>query len=291
MTLTQLEYFLALAEHRSFSLAAKACGVTQPTLSAQFQKLEEELGHALVDRKSQPLSLTPMGQSLLRQAAQTVQSAETLKSMVEQFEHPLHGTLRLGVVAPLGSLHGAFWHAQIQAACPNVEIRWVEADPAELQRALQQAELDALLTQSEGWNGQGQLTPLFEESWWALAPSVDSVRPALSDAKAWLMGSAALATTRYASIHGWREGETSRFVSESVLGRAHMASQLMKWVLLAESELDMLPQEIRKRAHRMPNENRTLLWVQGMHAKNWEIQEKVRDILQEHLPSALVRAQ
>ena len=53
MTLTQLEYFIALAEHRNFSAAAKACGVSQPTLSAQFHKLEEELGHTLVDRKCQ----------------------------------------------------------------------------------------------------------------------------------------------------------------------------------------------------------------------------------------------
>lgn len=291
MTLTQLDYFVALAEHRSFSQAAKACGVTQPTLSAQFQKLEEELGHALVDRKAQPLVLTPMGQSLVRQAAQTVQSAETIKALVAQFEHPVEGKLRLGLVAPLCGLHAANWHSALLAVHPFVDLHWIEGHPAELQQALAQAELDAIITQGEGWNGQGKLTPFCQESWWALAPSSESKMPAWTDSVAWLMGSKDSAVTRFAALQGWKDTASSPYQSDGVLGRARMAIHLQKWVLLSESELEFLPPEYQKRAQRLSSSPRTLVWVHGMHAKNVDVQKSVLSVLQERLPAGLEKVQ
>lgn len=291
MTLTQLEYFLALAEHRSFSQAAKACGVTQPTLSAQFQKLEEELGHALVDRKAQPLVLTPMGQSLREQAAQTVQSAATIHSLVDQFEHPVAGVLRLGVVAPLASVHGAFWHGVLQAACPGVEMVWVEGEPAELQQQLLQAEVDAVLTQAESWSGQGQVFPLFQEVWWVLGPSLEAQMPSWSDAKAWLMGSDLEAATRYAYSFGWRRSGELGPQLTSVFGRANLAARTGKWMLVSESEVEMLSPSMQKRARPMSEWERTLIWVRGTHAKNEEVQARVRDVLAGRLPSGLRSAQ
>ena len=291
MTLTQLEYFLALAEFQSFSQAAKACGVTQPTLSAQFQKLEEELGHALVDRKAQPMALTPMGQSLIGQARQTLQSAEGIKRLVDDFEHPVVGRLRLGIVAPLAGIHGAEWYAAVQAACPHVELDLVEANPAELQQALQQAELDAVLTQSEGWTGQGQTIILFHEAWWALAPKEEALLPAWSDGKAWLMGSEALAATRFARLNGWKAQAAPGFQSDSVYGRASVGARTGKWVLLSESELELLPAWMQKRARPMPNAQRIVMWVSGLHAKNEAVQERVREVLASRVLPGLRSAQ
>jgi DNA-binding transcriptional LysR family regulator len=291
MTLTQLEYFLALAEFQSFSQAAKACGVTQPTLSAQFQKLEEELGHALVDRKAQPMALTPMGQSLLGQARQTLQSAEGIKRLVDDFEHPVVGRLRLGIVAPLAGIHGAEWYAAVQAACPHVELDLVEANPADLQQALQQAELDAVLTQSEGWTGQGQTTVLFQEAWWALAPKEEALLPAWSDGQAWLMGSEALAATRFARLNGWKAQAAPGFQSDSVYGRASVGARTGKWVLLSESELELLPAWMQKRARPVPNAQRSVMWVRGLHTKNEAVQERVRAVLASRVLPGLRSAQ
>ena len=291
MTLTQLEYFLALAEHQSFSQAAKACGVTQPTLSAQFQKLEEELGHALVDRRAQPLTLTGMGFSLLEQARQTVQSAEGIMRLVDDFEHPVAGQLRLGIVTPLAGIHGATWFSMLQANCPQVELRMVEAHPGDLQKALQQAEVDAILTQSEGWSGQGQCTLLFQESWWAVAPQEEAVLPSWTDAHAWLMGSEELATTRFAVQKGWKSPGSQAYHSDSVYGRAAMGARSGKWVLLSESELELLPAWMQKRARPVPHAQRGLVWVRGTHAKNEAVQERVREVLSSRILPGLRSAQ
>ena len=291
MTLTQLEYFLALAEFQSFSHAAKACGVTQPTLSAQFQKLEEELGHALVDRKAHPMTLTPMGQSLLGQARQTLLSAEGIKRLVDDFEHPVVGRLRLGMVAPLAAIHGAEWFSAVQAAYPQVELDIVEANPADLQQALQKEELDAVLTQSEGWTGQGQTTVLFQEAWWALAPKEEALLPAWSDGKHWLMGSEELAATRFARQEGWKSQAAQGFQSDSVYGRASVGARTGKWVLVSESELELLPEWMQKRAQHVPHAQRSLIWVRGLHATNEALQERLRAVLASRVLPGLRSAQ
>ena len=280
MTLTQLEYFLALAEHQSFSLAAKACGVTQPTLSAQFQKLEEELGHTLIDRKSQPVVLTPVGKAMFQQAAQTIKSAEAIKLLVDQFVHPLKGSLRLGILAPLGEIYGEQWYRAIHSALPSVEIQFVEGHHKALYALLNQAQLDAILTQGNDWNGQGLTEPMFEEAWWALSPKdQEAIPPALSEKEKWLFGPIEGASSQFAFKRGWPGEESGEYFSDSVSGRIQFGPLLDKWVLLTESEWMRLNPEIQKRAFRLNAEPRTLFWVQGVHSSNKAIQDRVRDEL------------
>ena len=280
MTLTQLEYFLALAEHQSFSQAAKACGVTQPTLSAQFQKLEEELGHTLIDRKSQPVVLTPLGKAMFQQAAQTIKSAEGIKLLVDQFVQPLKGSLRLGILAPLGEIYGGEWYQAIHSALPAVEIQIVEGHHKELYALLMQAQLDAILTQGNDWKGQGLTEPLFEEAWWALSPKVqDAVPPAWSEKDKWLFGPVEGASSQFALNRGWSEEESVEYSSGSLSGRIQFGPLLNKWVLLTESEWMRLNPELQKRAFRLNVEPRTLIWVQGVHSSNKAIQDRVRDEL------------
>ena len=287
MTLTQLEYFLALVEHRSFSRAAKECGVTQPTLSAQFQKLEEELGHPLLDRKSKPMALTPMGNALIEQAKYTVESASAIRTLVDQFEHPVVGELRLGILAPLGSIHGAFWQGVLSQACPQISLQMEEAPAHSLQKKLAQAELDAAIVQLEGWNAPGSVHPLFEESWWALAPQVGGKPPVLTHSEAWLMGPEEEATTRYAISQGWKASKNAQVHLTSLYGRANLAVRGDLWVLLAESELALLPPEAQKRAQLWGGPSRVLAWVQGIHTAPTEVHTRVLAALKDRLPSSL----
>ena len=80
MTLQQLEYVVAVAEHRHFLKAAEACDVTQPTLSSMVQKLEEELGVKIFNRRVKPIALTPVGETIVAQARQTLVQAQRLKA-------------------------------------------------------------------------------------------------------------------------------------------------------------------------------------------------------------------
>jgi LysR family hydrogen peroxide-inducible transcriptional activator len=82
MTITQLYYLIAVAEHQNFTIAAEKLFVTQPTLSMQVAKLEEELNIKLFDRSSKPIKLTSVGKKILEQARRVVIEAERIKDIV-----------------------------------------------------------------------------------------------------------------------------------------------------------------------------------------------------------------
>ena len=101
MTLTQLEYIVALDTHRHFALAAEKCFITQPTLSIQIQKLEEELGVKIFDRTKQPVIPTEIGTNIIRQARITLREAHLIKQMINDQKDTLSGDLRMGIIPTL----------------------------------------------------------------------------------------------------------------------------------------------------------------------------------------------
>jgi LysR family hydrogen peroxide-inducible transcriptional activator len=98
MTITQLQYVLAVAEHKNFTLAAEKCFVTQPTLSMQIQKIEEELNIQIFDRTKKPIQLTDIGQKIVNQAKNIVNEADRMKDIVEQQKGFIGGEFKLGII-------------------------------------------------------------------------------------------------------------------------------------------------------------------------------------------------
>ncbi len=98
MTITQLQYVLAVAEHKNFTLAAEKCFVTQPTLSMQIQKIEEELNVQIFDRSKKPIQLTDIGQKIVNQAKKIVIEADRIKDIVEHQKGFIGGEFRLGII-------------------------------------------------------------------------------------------------------------------------------------------------------------------------------------------------
>jgi LysR family hydrogen peroxide-inducible transcriptional activator len=98
MTITQLQYVLAVAEHKNFTLAADKCFVTQPTLSMQIQKVEEELKIQIFDRTKKPIQLTDIGQKIVNQAKNIVNEADRMKDIVEQQKGFIGGEFKLGII-------------------------------------------------------------------------------------------------------------------------------------------------------------------------------------------------
>lgn len=98
MTITQLQYVLAVAEHRNFTLAAEKCFVTQPTLSMQIQKVEEELGVLIFDRSKKPIQLTDIGLKIVNQAKNIVNESTRIKDIVDQQKGFIGGEFRLGII-------------------------------------------------------------------------------------------------------------------------------------------------------------------------------------------------
>ncbi|MFN8804754.1 MAG: LysR substrate-binding domain-containing protein [Bacteroidota bacterium] len=101
MTLTQLEYIVALDTHRHFVAASERCFVTQPTLSMQIQKLEEELGVKIFDRTKQPVIPTEIGEGIIAQARLVLREAQKVKQMIVDQKDALAGELRIGIIPTL----------------------------------------------------------------------------------------------------------------------------------------------------------------------------------------------
>lgn len=101
MTLIQLEYIVALDTHRRFAIAAEKCFVTQPTLSMQIQKLEEELGVKIFDRTKQPVIPTEIGANIIAQARVTLRESTMIKQLIRDQKDTLSGDLRIGIIPTL----------------------------------------------------------------------------------------------------------------------------------------------------------------------------------------------
>ena len=102
MTLTELRYIVAVARERHFGRAAEACFVSQPTLSVAIKKLEEELELKLFERGGSEVSVTPLGDEIVRQAQQVLEMASAIRETAKRGKDPLAGALRLGVIYTIG---------------------------------------------------------------------------------------------------------------------------------------------------------------------------------------------
>jgi len=98
MTITQLRYTLAVAKHGNFTVASEKCFVTQPTLSMQIQKLEEELGVIIFNRSTKPLRITEVGEKILIQARKIVEESSRMNDIVSEEKGIIGGTLKVGII-------------------------------------------------------------------------------------------------------------------------------------------------------------------------------------------------
>lgn len=101
MTLTQLNYIIAVEKFRNFGQAAEACDVTQPTLSMQVQKLEEQFGVLLFDRSHQPIKITPIGEMIIAQARHVVREAARIEEVLKEQKGEISGEVKIGIIPTL----------------------------------------------------------------------------------------------------------------------------------------------------------------------------------------------
>lgn len=145
MTLRELRYLVALAEHRHFGRAADACHVTQPTLSAQLRKLESYLGQVLVDRDDRQLRLTPVGQQIVERAQRILAEADGILRLTRLRREPLEGLLTLGVIPTLAPYYLPHLLRLVDLSFPKLQLVVHEGLTSELCRRLDEQALDAAL--------------------------------------------------------------------------------------------------------------------------------------------------
>ena len=145
MTITQLNYVLAVAEHQNFTKAAQKVFVTQPTLSMQIQKLEDELDVLIFDRSKKPIELTETGKKIVQQARNIVNESDRIQDIVDQQKGFVGGLFRLGVIPTImPTLLPMFLKAFIKKY-PKVKLKIEELHTEAIIEKLQDGHLDAAI--------------------------------------------------------------------------------------------------------------------------------------------------
>jgi len=142
MNLRDLHYLVALAEHRHFGRAAEACFVSQPTLSTQIKKLEDELEVSLVERTPRKVLLTEVGQEIATRAREVLNEVEQIRTVARRTRDPESGTVRLGIFPTLGPYLLPHAVPMVRAAFPRLELLLVEEKTEVILRLLREGKLD-----------------------------------------------------------------------------------------------------------------------------------------------------
>jgi LysR family hydrogen peroxide-inducible transcriptional activator len=164
MTLTQLEYILALQKAKNFGAAAALCFVTQPSLSAQIQKLEEELGVVLFDRSRSPVMPTEVGRNVLEQARLILDGSQRLFDVAMVWKKEAKGELRLGIISTLSPYLVPLFLKEFVKKYPAVQVVLYEDKTQNLVRAIEEGDMDVAILSPPG-KASCQLVgkPLFYE--------------------------------------------------------------------------------------------------------------------------------
>jgi LysR family hydrogen peroxide-inducible transcriptional activator len=170
MTLTELRYIVAVARERHFGRAAEACFVSQPTLSVAIKKLEEELDVKLFERGSNEVSVTPLGEEIVRQAQTVIEQAAGIKEIARRGKDPVSGPLRLGVIYTVGPYLLPDLVRQAIERMPRMPLMLQENFTAKLLDMLRTGELDAAIL-AEPFPDAGLATaPLYDEPFMVAVP-------------------------------------------------------------------------------------------------------------------------
>lgn len=142
MTLTQLEYIVALDTYRHFVLASEKCFVTQPTLSMQIQKLEEELGVKIFDRTKQPVIPTEIGASIIAQARIVLRDAGLIRQLISEQQDSMSGEIRIGIIPTIAPYLLPPLFKNIREKYPQVNLVVREIITEEIVQELKNNRLD-----------------------------------------------------------------------------------------------------------------------------------------------------
>ena len=170
MTITQLKYTLAVAEFGNFTTASEKCFVTQPTLSMQVQKLEEELGVTIFNRSTKPLQVTEVGEKVLIQARKIVEESSRMNDVISEEKGIIGGTLKVGIIPTVSpTLLPLFLNIFIKKH-KNVDLKIEEYNTDTLSKKIEDNTIDCAIAATPLNNSKIIERPLYYEPFVAYVP-------------------------------------------------------------------------------------------------------------------------
>ena len=194
MTLQQLEYVMAVYRLKHFAKAADDCNVTQPTLSSMIQKLEDELGVKIFDRKRQPIQPTQAGMKVIEEAWKVLNRAKKLRQTIDEERQTLTGTFEVAVLPTIAPYLIPRFFPQLMNEHPEMDVRITEMKTEDMRKALRRGTIDAgILARVDGLE-EMNCTSLYREQFFAYVAEDDPlyvkefIRPAdLSGEYLWFL--------------------------------------------------------------------------------------------------------
>lgn len=163
MNIRDLQYLIAVHEHGSFSKAADACFVSQPTLSGQLKKLEEALGASLMERTTRHVLFTAVGEQVVEKAKEVMVSVEAIKRLAQQADDPMVGDFHLGIIPTIGPYLLPIIIKQLSETFPQANFYLHELQTHVLLDRLQSGKLDAGILAKLDWTLPLREWLLYEE--------------------------------------------------------------------------------------------------------------------------------
>ncbi len=171
MTLTELKYIVAVAREKHFGKAAEACFVSQPTLSVAVKKLEDELELKLFERSAGEVTVTPLGDEIVRQAQSVLEQAAEIKEIAKRGKDPLAGALRLGIIYTIGPYLLPELVKHSIELYPQMPLMLQENFTVRLLEMLRTGEIDCAIL-AEPFPDTGlAIAPLYDEPFMAALPA------------------------------------------------------------------------------------------------------------------------
>ncbi len=170
-----LEYLLAVEEERHFHRAADRCFVSQPTLSGQLKKLEQELGVQLVERNNRQVRMTEAGRAVAEQARRVLSEAQAIKSIAQTFHDPMKGELQVGLIPTVAPYLLPVIMPVLKKQYPDLKLWLHEQQTAVLLNKLRNGELDLLILALPVETDEFEEMDLFNEAFWLAAPKGESL--------------------------------------------------------------------------------------------------------------------
>lgn len=177
MTITQLQYVLAVAEHQNFTHAAEKSFVTQPTLSMQIQKLEDELDILIFDRSKKPIQLTAVGEKIVEQARNIVNESHRIQDIVDQEKGFIGGEYRIGIIPTVMPTLLPLFLKNFVKKYPKVNLKIEEQNTDVLIEKLEEGYLDAAIAATPLGNPNIKESVLYYEPFVAYIPQNHKLYP------------------------------------------------------------------------------------------------------------------
>ncbi|MFY7811039.1 MAG: hydrogen peroxide-inducible genes activator [Flavobacterium sp.] len=180
MTISQLQYVLEVAKYQSFTLASEKCFVTQPTLSMQIQKLEEELNIKIFDRSKKPIELTKVGKKIVAQAQNIVMESHRIEDIVATEKGFIGGDFHLGIIPTIMPTLLPMFLKSITKKYSKLKIIIEELNTEDIIIKLENGTLDAAIAATPLLNENLIEMPLYQEPFWIYNPDVANNKKEIS---------------------------------------------------------------------------------------------------------------